>query len=163
MVDDALVTYRHTDLYAFALSHIGGDRKGFRPSLVHWQCQWVNMEWYCSAFLFFSLGHFEKGQYFYFFWSSCHIRGSAGITCPLQKTEKCCMSERAVKGWVWQIRMVLNRVWYYLTSRATTEYSSGLGITVELCSIRCAMTDDVNAAVTLLQFVSLFDYVLITH
>lgn len=31
------------------------------------------------------------------------MRGSAGIMCPLQKTGECCMSEQAVKGWVWQI------------------------------------------------------------
>lgn len=61
VVDDALVACRHVVLYVFALSPGGVGVLGFRPSQVHWRPQWMNMEWYCSAFLFFSMGHFEKG------------------------------------------------------------------------------------------------------
>lgn len=47
----------------------------------------------------------------------------------------------------------------WITCNLTTEYSSGLGITVESGSIKCAMMEEVvvNAMVTLLQFISLLE------
>lgn len=73
---DAPVTYRLVALYVSALG-----RAALTVGVpVHAQPQWMDLDWYCSAFLFFPVGHFEKGQHL-FPWASQN-RGFAGMTCP---------------------------------------------------------------------------------
>lgn len=45
-------------------------------------------------------------------WSSSRFRGSAGIMCSFEKTGECPLIEKALKGWVWPITMVLIGVWW---------------------------------------------------
>lgn len=48
---------------------------------VHPQLQWLALDGYCSAFLFFPIRHFEKGQHL-FPCSSSRTQGATGRTSP---------------------------------------------------------------------------------